>query len=114
MNNANPNWSLKNYYPPLDNNSNSGGVNNITVTETPSPYSNFQLFSLNSLETKEFPIGTFHELSFSVSGTMTLQIDATSQTLTDVDYKLSYPQLNTQLVTITVSSGGIVKGIKTN
>ena len=79
-----------------------------------SPYTTFSLFSIAQSQILSFPIGSFHELSFVVTGTINLQIDDSSQSMTDMSYKLSYPQLNTQVITITVSASSSVKGIKTN
>lgn len=93
-----------------------GGESSTTVsndTNSTSIYETIELFSLSNLDTKTFGIGTFHKLSFTLSGTALLEVDAQTQNISDTDYSLEYPRLNTQIVKITLGSIASLNGIVT-
>lgn len=85
--------------------------NNQTLVAVSTAYDTMELFTVNASVVKIFSIGSFHKLSFVVTGTCLLEIGATSQTIDNTNYDLPYSALNTQIVKITVSANSSVNGV---
>lgn len=76
-------------------------------------YETLELFSLGNSGTRTFAIGTFHRLSFKLVNTAVLSLAGQTQNITNTDYLLEYPKLNTQEVIITLGLSSTLNGIIT-
>lgn len=78
-------------------------------------YDKIGFVNLNNLETRLFPIDSFHSLAGTITGTLNISINTNgiieNSTLINTDINLKYPKLNTQIITLTLFESSNFSGI---